>query len=103
MKKMLVWSMLFLAWGGVVSCSDDDNALRPVSMAVGLPTGEGSDVALDELTSFDYLVWNSTTGELVPIEGAEQGVATDKNQQEGKKDQVAFHVICLVSNKPVTP
>ena len=56
MKKMLVWSMLFLAWGGVVSCSDDDNALRPVSMAVGLPTGEGSDVALDELTSFDYLV-----------------------------------------------
>lgn len=76
MKKMLVWSMLFLAWGGVVSCSDDDNALRPVSMAVGLPTGEGSDVALDELTSFDYLVWNSTTGELVPIEGAEQGVAS---------------------------
>ena len=82
MKKALLWSILFLAWGGVISCSDDDNdgkgtnAPLPANVTLELSTGEEDEITVSQLSSFDYFVWNATMSEVLPIEGAAEGISS---------------------------
>ena len=83
MKKALFWSMLFLTWGGVISCSDDDNdggentnIPRPANVTLELATGEEDEITVNQLSSFDYFVWNATAGEVLPLEGAIDGISS---------------------------
>ncbi len=82
MKKTLLWSMLFLAWGGVISCSDDDkdgseNTTTLLSnVTFELSTGEENEITTSQLSSFDYFVWNTTQGEVMPMEGAIDGISS---------------------------
>ena len=77
MRKALLWSLSLLVWGGVNSCSDDEHKFQDVNVAIEISPGEGENEILpSELSSFDYFVWDATSGQTLPIDGAVDGIVS---------------------------
>lgn len=98
MRKTWLWSLSLFLWVGVNSCSDDEhkdgNSFQEVPVTIEIPQGEEGGILPSELTSFDYFVWNATDGQILPIEGAVDGIVS----MEGTALQSGLFQLALLSN-----